>query len=262
MKLKMIEFIDQIGHKVVLNKKPERIVSLVPSQTELLVDLGLSEALVGITKFCVRPLSLFKTKTRVGGTKSVDFKIIKEVNPDLIVANKEENEKEQIEHLQDLYPVWTSDVRSLNQAFDMIKSMGILTNTNTKSEKIIQQIRANFSSFNLNIKNKSCVYLIWHNPIMTINQDTFIHSILENIGFVNLLSNEADRYPSISIEQLRQISPDILLLSSEPFPFKEKHIEFYKRYLPKTKIKLVDGEMFSWYGSRLIQAPEYFYNLC
>src|ERR1700741_3198050 len=108
-----MHFIDQTGRKISIPQIPQRIISLVPSQTELLFDLGLDKEVVGITKFCVHPPEWFQTKTRVGGTKQLKIDLIKQLQPDLIIANKEENVKEQIEELEKHFPVWISDVNNL-----------------------------------------------------------------------------------------------------------------------------------------------------
>jgi ABC-type Fe3+-hydroxamate transport system substrate-binding protein len=237
-----------------------RIVSLVPSQTELLFDLGLDEQVVGITKFCIHPTEWFKTKTRVGGTKNINLAAIKKLNPTLIIANKEENVKEQIEELANHYPVWLTDINNLDDALKMIEDIGVLTNSSTKAHHLTQKIKNNFEELTkVKISINTC-YLIWQNPYMTVGGDTFIHDMLQKSGFKNLFKNE-NRYPEISISQLQISNCQLLLLSSEPFPFKQKHIDELQEHLPNAKILLVDGEMFSWYGSRLVKAPQYFQEL-
>jgi len=263
----MSVFIDQTGRKVILDKIPQRIVSLVPSQTELLYDLGLNAEVVGITKFCVHPEEWFHSKTRVGGTKQIKIDVIHQLKPDLIIANKEENVKEQVEELARHYPVWISDINSLPGAYAMIEQAGMLTDKINAAKVILDQIKANFSllptsgSRPLTPDSRlHTAYLIWQNPYMTAGGDTFIHSMMEIAGFKNI-SGDKHRYPEISIEDLRTAACQVLLLSSEPFPFKQKHIDELQPLLPGTKILLVDGEMFSWYGSRLLQAPAYFIKL-
>lgn len=253
-------YIDQLARAIELNQPPKRIVSLVPSQTELLFDLGLNEEVIGITKFCIHPKQWFQSKTRVGGTKQLHPEKIKQLRPDLIIANKEENVQEQIEELAKDFPVWISDVNNLNDALEMINSIGEITGKSTEAKKIIDQITENFSQLpTSNPKFLSC-YLIWKDPYMTIGGDTFISNLLHRAGFENGFASQL-RYPSISIEQLQTVNCQLLLLSSEPFPFKQKHVAELQSLLPQTKILLVDGEMFSWYGSRLIKAPQYFRQL-
>ncbi len=239
---------------------PLRLVSLVPSQTELLFDLGLDEQVVGITKFCIHPANWFKTKTRVGGTKNINIAAIKKLNPTLIIANKEENVKEQIEELAKDYPVWLTDVNNLDDALKMIEAIGVLTNTQKNAHYITQKITTNFEQLYAKKAPINTCYLIWKNPYMTVGGDTFIHDMLQKCGLNNIFKTK-NRYPSIDINQLSIANCQLLLLSSEPYPFKQKHIDELQVQLPHTKILLVDGEMFSWYGSRLLKATEYFKEL-
>lgn len=258
-------FIDQTGRKIETDKIPRHIISLVPSQTELLHDLGLDKEVIGITKFCIHPKEWFRTKTRVGGTKQVRLEIIHQLRPDLIIANKEENVKEQIEELAKHYPVWISDVSNHNDAYDMIGQVGKMTGKEETADALITRIKTNFSQLGtlnpiaIESKPRAC-YLIWRNPYMTIGGDTFIHSMLETAGFENIF-NQKQRYPEINIEELAIGCCQLLLLPSEPFPFKANHVEELQFLLPETKIMLVDGEMFGWYGSRLLRVPGYFKKL-
>ena len=261
----MPAFTDQTGRTIFPETTPQRIISLVPSQTELLFDLDLDEQVVGITRFCVHPPEWFYTKTRVGGTKKLQIDIIHQLQPDLIIANKEENVKEQVEECAKNYPVWVSDVNNLGDAYEMIEQVGLITDKVNKSEEIITSIKKEFSQ----IRNThsppvggagGTCYLIWNDPYMTVGGDTFIHSMLEAAGFENVFKNQK-RYPEITIDELKTKNLETLFLSSEPFPFKQKHIDQLQSLLPHTKMALVDGEMFSWYGSRLLYAPIYFNEL-
>jgi ABC-type Fe3+-hydroxamate transport system substrate-binding protein len=256
----MTVFIDQTGRSITLNKTPQRIISLVPSQTELLFDLGLTDEVIGITKFCVHPDEWFRSKTRIGGTKQLNIELIKQLQPDLIIANKEENVKEQIEELEKQFPVWVSDVNNLNDAYEMIEKIGIIANKEDRANEIILQIKEGFAKLPTPDSRLRTAYFIWQNPYMTVGGDTFIHSILEMAGFDNIYADKT-RYPEVGLKELNTLKPELLLLSSEPYPFKQKHIEELQIKLPGTKIILVDGEIFSWYGSRLLHAPAYFINL-
>jgi hypothetical protein len=254
------KFIDQMGNEIVLKEKPRRIISLVPSQTELLHYLGLENEVIGITKFCIHPENWFKTKTRIGGTKTINIEKVKQLKPDLIIGNKEENVQSQIEELQKYFPVWMSDIYSLKDAYRMIECIGNVTDTTKDSSVLVNAIQQGFES----IKNKvasqnKLVYLIWNNPLITVGSNTFINYILNEIGFENAMKE--NRYPVITSVYLKTLNPHFIFLSSEPFPFKEKHIKELQKILPYAKILLVDGEMFSWYGSRLLQAPKYFNEL-
>lgn len=251
---------DQIGDQIEISEYPERIVSLVPSQTELLFDLGLGDRVVGITKFCVHPKQWFQSKNRVGGTKDVDIEKVKSLNPDLIIGNKEENTLKDISALRKIAPVWISDVNNLEDSIDMIKSVGEICKASPKATEISSQITKNFDNLKFTGTGKTVLYFIWKNPYMVAAKDTFIDAVLTHqLGLVNVMVDEK-RYPNIDLENL-SVVPDYIFLSSEPYPFKEKHKREIKEIFPNAKVALVDGEYFSWYGSRLIDAPKYFEKL-
>ncbi len=239
---------------------PERIVSLVPSQTELLFDLGLENETIAITKFCIHPANWFKTKERIGGTKTIVIDKIHQLQPDLIIANKEENVKEQIEQLSLYYPVWLTDVNNLQDAGQMIEDIGGLTGTTEKALSITSQMKKDFEDLQPVFSTLRTAYLIWRKPYMTVGCDTFINDMLLHCSFENIFAHKT-RYPEIQIEDLQNANCQLLLLSSEPYPFKQKNIDELQQHLPNTKIILVDGEMFSWYGSRLLQSVTYFKEL-
>lgn len=251
-----IEYLSSGGMK----QKPGRIISLVPSQTELLYDLGLNEEVIGITKFCVHPGTWFKTKTRIGGTKNINIEKIKSLKPDLIIANKEENVKGQVEALQDFTNVYVSDIFNLNDALDMILQVGELVRKYETADNITALISKKFSSLKMIKQERRAAYLIWQNPFMAAGGDTFIHDMMQYCGLQNVFADKL-RYPETTIEELQSLNCEVLLLSSEPFPFKQKQANEIQSLFPSVKIMLVDGEMFSWYGSRLIYAADYFDNL-
>lgn len=252
-----MEFTDQLQRTILLTKPPARIISLVPSQTELLMDLGLGDRIVGVTKFCTHPASLRKTKVIVGGTKSYRFDVIDQLQPDLIIGNKEENDHAGIEKLATTYPVWMSDIVDLEDSLQMISDLGKITGTETQALRIAAKIKSSFA-IPLPLKG-TCIYLIWENPKMAAGKSTFIDFMLAFAGFENMIL--AERYPIIGESDLIELSPEYLLLSSEPFPFMERHRDNFQKLLPKAKILLVDGEMFSWYGTRLLYAMDYFKRL-
>lgn len=255
-------YTDQIGHSCTLDIVPRRIISLVPSQTELLHDLGLTDEVVGITKFCVHPEEWFRVKTRIGGTKQVHVDQVAALQPDLIIANKEENLKEQVETLRSVAPVWVSDVNTLADALEMITSLGIIVGRQNESTRLVENIRREFASlpFIHESHRTKAAYLIWKDPFMTVGGDTFISDMMVHAGLHNVFGDQ-QRYPELSIEQIRNSGCRLLLLSSEPYPFKMADLAALQLSLPDVEIKLVDGEMFSWYGSRLLQAPRYFKGL-
>lgn len=251
-------YTDQISRSCNIPTPPKRIISTVPSQTELLHFLGLEEAIIAITKFCVHPAEWFQTKTRIGGTKQLNLTRIRELKPDLIIANKEENRKEEIEKLATAFPVWVSDVTDLATAYAMITEIGKITDREEKAEILVNNIQFEFDRYrNENTLPKPrTAYLIWKDPYMTVGGDTFIQQMLTYAGFENIFST-GTRYPVIKTEELVSLNCELLLLSSEPYPFRQKHIDEIKKILPGIKIILVNGELFSWYGSRLLHAPAY-----
>lgn len=258
-------YTDQLGRKIELPSSPKRIISLVPSQTELLYDLGLRDEVIGITKFCIHPSEWFKTKTRIGGTKKFNFEVIKRLQPDLLIGNKEENEKVQIEQLMREYPVWMSDIYTLKDALDMITRIGALVNRQQKSQILKLRIEAEFNNLTLlqttNSHLRTAAYFIWRDPWMVAGSNTFINDMLIRCGLQNVFADANGRYPEITSAQIKEANPKVILLSSEPYPFKEKHIQELQALCPDAKIMLADGELFSWYGSRLLHAPDYFRKL-
>lgn len=239
------------------SKQYIRIISLVPSITELLSDLALEKEVIAITKFCVHPIAWFKTKERIGGTKTVDIEKVRGLHPDLIIANKEENTKEQVEGLADTFDVLLTDINDLEGACKMINDIGVLTGRQEMATLLSEKIKIKFKELPIPSKKIKAAYLIWQKPFMAAGGDTFINDMMLHCGMVNVFSN-AGRYPEITLKEIRDLGCEVLLLSSEPYPFKEKHTPEISAQLPGTKIMLADGEMFSWYGSRLLKAADYF----
>lgn len=250
---------DQMGRTISITHPIQRIVSLVPSQTELLVAMGLRDKLVGITKFCVHPNDLTKEIQVIGGTKTVKIEEVIALKPDIVIGNKEENLQTDIEVLEKHVPVWMSDISNLEEAQAMILLLGEITSKQVESNEIVQQINTGFEQLGkvkIPEKPPSVLYLIWRKPYMAAGKETFIDDMLSRCGLENCLSDS--RYPTVDFNRL---NPELILLSSEPYPFAEKHIAELKVQFPNAKIMLVDGEYFSWYGSRLIDAPAYFQTL-
>jgi iron complex transport system substrate-binding protein len=248
--------IDQLGRSCHLSRVPVRIISLVPSLTETLVDLGLGDQIIGVTKFCVHPSDLRSKSTVIGGTKNPRIHDIIGLQPDLIIANKEENRIEDITELGQLFPVYVSDIKNVADTINFILDMNTIF-----ADLDIKDILSGLKQLNtITITEKiSACYLIWKNPWMTIGHDTFIHHIMEKFGYQNVFGDQ-DRYPSISIADIASKNPDLIFLSSEPYPFKESDIIELSSWV-QSKIILVDGEIFSWYGTRMLRAKEYFSTL-
>lgn len=284
---------DQLKNTIEINFPPQRIISLVPSQTELLFDLGLDEEIVGITRFCIHPAEKVKGKTKIGGTKKFDLEKIKSLQPDLIIGNKEENYQEGIEELQKHFPVWMSDIYTLEDAYAMMLEVSKIVDREREGKKLIEEIRGSFAGLGSgpgpgpespgsnpapdsgqhgsgfasdsgqqgNVESgqrkKTAAYFIWRKPYMVAAGNTFIDHMLQKFGVQNVFKNET-RYPEIDPKVLAQVKPDLIFLSSEPYRFTEKHFDEFRSFSPTSQVLVVDGELFSWYGSRLRFAAKYF----
>lgn len=249
----MIVVQDQLNQTIRLESVPSRIVSLVPSITHYLADLGLEDTVVGITKFCILPEAWFRSKERIGGTKQVDIQKVALLKPDFIIANKEENTKEDIEALRVLAPVYVSDINTVEEAFDMMHAVAHITNRLDRGSAWIKQIKTSFAELKPLSARLSVLYFIWQSPYFVVGRDTYIHDVLCQIGFENACQTE--RYPNVNRGELH---PEVILLSTEPFPFKEEHVEQFQLQYPKARVLLVSGESFSWYGSYMLQAVREF----
>lgn len=249
---------DMLGHKVALTRPVKRIVSLVPSVTEFLFDIGLEKEVVGVTKFCKYP-EVVSGKVKVGGTKNIDLDKIDALSPDLIIANKEENEKSAIDELQKKYPVWVGEVKTIDDAFVMMHNLGSIAGKNKEVTDLVKGIKDTISGFKSSTNLRAC-YLIWKKPFMTVGGDTFINAMMEKAGFENVFKDR-NRYPITDLDEITALSPDVILLSSEPYFFKEKDKIAIEQLCPGQTVKLVNGEIFSWYGSRMRLASDYFKSL-
>ena len=246
----MPNYKDQLGNLVQLREKPLRIISIVPSQSEFLWDIGLRDELVGITKFCIHPKEMFNSIDRVGGTKKLDLEKIRALKPDLIIGNKEENEQTQIEELQQEFLVWMSDIYTLEDAFEMMEALGVLLEKQKETKNVIDHLKKSLSSIRSILKPQRVAYFIWNKPYMFAAKNTFIDYVLNYLGLENAL-RDYERYPELDEMALKRINPEVCFLSSEPFPFKDAHVKELQELLPNAKILIVDGEVFSWYGTRM-----------
>jgi ABC-type Fe3+-hydroxamate transport system substrate-binding protein len=255
---------DQIGREIVLKNVPKKIVSLVPSQTELLCDLALENEIVGITKFCVHPYYLKSIKTIVGGTKKVDFDNIKALQPDFILCNKEENAYDMLPELEKIAPTYFSNVNSINNSIDLILHLGTILNRRTEADNLVNKIQFKLADFKQFIKDKptrKVAYFIWAKPWMVAGSDTYINEMLQLNKFENIYE-EMSRYPKVEINRIRHDGdPDVVILSSEPFSFNDEHALEIASFTNRSITVFGDGEMFSWFGSRLLLAFNYFKEL-
>ena len=241
---------DQLGRQHTFTVQPQRVVSLVPSITELLCDLGLRDKLVACTKFCVWPAELKHEIAQIGGTKNIKSQQINALKPDLIIASKEENIKTQVEALEANCPVWVSDVKNLSDANAMINSLGELFGRIEDSRRIVAANRDTVRRL-AKVGRGSALYLIWRQPYMSVGGDTYIHDMLLQLGYSNVCGDQL-RYPALTPEEISLLKPRHILLSSEPYPFGNQHLEELQELCPEAIVELVNGELFSWYGSRLM----------
>lgn len=246
---------DQLHRSISINEPIKSVISLVPSHTELLFDLGLHDFVIGRTKFCIHPSPEIRNIPIIGGTKNIQIETIKSLNPDLIIANKEENIQTDVLTLAKDYPVWISDIKTLEDSFEMIKEIAALFNVTELGKSIQNRTISKIQSI-ASKQSMRAAYLIWNEPFMTIGSDTYIHHIMDQLGFENVFAKHT-RYPEVSIEDIKAAQPELILLSSEPFPFKEIHKIQFKTIFKGTQIEIVDGEVFSWYGSRIIHKNKF-----
>lgn len=259
----MSQVTDQVGYQINLKSEVNSIVSTVPSQTELLFDLGLGSKVKGITRFCIHPKNAVDDIPKIGGTKNLDIEKIREINPDLIIGNKEENIKEQVEELKADFPVWLSDIKSPRDALDMMTEVGKITQTQDKAVELvneIQQLLDELAVIGSDRKKKALVF-IWKDPYMIAGRDTYIHEVLKLIGYETAIHRDEERYPQVTVEQIVDSKPDLLLFTSEPFPYSSCELQIFHGKIPTCKKLIVNGEYFSWYGSRMRKSFQYFKQL-
>jgi ABC-type Fe3+-hydroxamate transport system substrate-binding protein len=249
----MIRVTDARARTLELRRPAARIVSLVPSQTELLASLGLDEEVVGLTRFCVRPAGWKDSKQIVGGTKTLRIDRVRALRPDLVLANREENTQADIETLDALTSVFVTDVSTIEEADAMIEAVALLAGRGDEGRSLRMGISEAFGDLPVYGRIRAA-YLIWDDPLMTVGGDTFIHDVMRRGGFENVFGGRS-RYPEISEAELADAAPDVLLLPDEPYPFSEEHAPRFRRLLRDAAVHCVDGQAFSWYGSRLIHSP-------
>lgn len=253
---------DQLGTVHSFSETPKRIISLVPSITETLYELGLEEQIIGITKFCVHPFHFKSTKVNVGGTKKVHIEKVRALKPDIIIANKEENTEEIVQQLQEICTVWVTDVENFEDSLQMIDDFGTIFKRKIDAQKWIEKLlfaKADFEIFIKDVPQRKAAYLIWRAPYMAAGSFTFIDYLLKINNFENIYGKREERYPEVEIRKMRiQGDPEIVFLPSEPYPFKEEHAFEVGRLTHHAKTIFVDGEMFSWFGTHLFKAFQYF----
>lgn len=240
-------------HSLDPKKTGKKIACLVPSLTEWLIDMGLNHQLVARTKFCIHPKDKVSEIPTVGGTKKVHINKLKSWNPYIVIGNKEENTKEDLEAISDFAPVFVSDIKTIPDLDRFIRSIAEVIPELRVNEFLTKLKKSKILPFENRLK---VAYIIWQNPLMVVASETYIDHVLSISGLENVFASHK-RYPETSFEELRNLKPDIILLSSEPYPFKNKHIATFSQECPFAKPLLVDGEIFSWYGSKTLQIGSY-----
>jgi ABC-type Fe3+-hydroxamate transport system substrate-binding protein len=240
-----------------------RIVSLCPSLTELVFALGLGDRLVGRTKFCVQPAGLVEGIEKVGGTKNPKIDRVVQLAPDLVLMNEEENRIEDAEALRAAgIACHTSMPRNVAETIESIRSIGEALGVPERAEAIAHDIAARTARVRESVAGQTLAryaYLIWRNPYMAVSGDTYVSNLIAEAGGENVFADRTDRYPQISAEELGEADPHLVLLSSEPFPFTERHIDELVELtsLPRDRFVLVDGELLSWHGPRTGEGVQY-----
>jgi len=248
---------DQLGRTVSYTFPPQKIISFVPAITETLFSLGLQNEVVGRTRFCIHPKGIVEKAANVGGTKDLKIERIHELNPDLIIVEKEENTKEMVEELEAHYPVYAFEVQTVTDALQMVETLGSIVDQTQQADALVHDIQKAFSSFPALYDGKRVAYVIWQHPYMVVGKNTYIQSLLDKIGFINPFTEFEGRYPTITADDLKQAELDYVLLATEPFPFQEEHLPIFEEVTNGAKTIIVNGEMF-WYGVKMLEAVPYF----
>jgi ABC-type Fe3+-hydroxamate transport system substrate-binding protein len=253
--------VDAAGRCVRVPAFPSRIISLVPSVTETLCTFGLGERLVGVSRYCTEPSALVRAKAKVGGQKNPDLKTIQSLQPDLVIANMEENRREDVEALEAMgIAVYTTFPRTVQQGIEMIRELGHVTGTENKADAIAVGIERIYQDIAQEVRRERPVRVfcpIWRKPYMSVNRDTYIHDVLRACGGENICADKEARYPHISLAEIVDLDVEVILLPDEPYAFRPRHlIDFqpFKRFVPALatgRVHFIDGKTLSWYGPRI-----------
>ncbi len=260
----VIQMTDATGWPVELGAPPRRIVSLVPSTTETVFALGSGEQVVGVTRYCVRPDEARQRARVIGGTKSPRIDVIRRLEPDLILANQEENREQDVRKLRTLAPVYVAFPRDVPSAVAEILNLGILLDREGSARRLAAELADSLAR----VREKSAarppyshLYLIWQNPYLCAGPGTFIDALLSETGGRNVIPSGQTRYPEIALQQMQQLAPQVIFLSSEPFPFAEQDRKGLAEKLSgldwERRCLRVDGQLLSWHGVRMREGLPY-----
>ncbi|MGH7948751.1 MAG: helical backbone metal receptor [Candidatus Binataceae bacterium] len=261
MKSTAISVADDLGFRVELAHPPGRIVSLVPSWTETLFALGFEREVVGVTRFCTEPADRVSTLARVGGTKNPDIAAINGLEPDLVIANAEENRREDVERLRaGGIAVFTTYPRTIAQAVESILRLGQVLARTSQADALAREVVRSVSAIEAGIGVWSKIRLrtfcpIWKNPWMAFNADTYAHDVLRMLGFNNVFASAGERYPATTLDDALGRRPDVILLPDEPYVFDDGDVEEIKAQLPapvSRRVLIVSGRDLHWYGVHMV----------
>jgi len=259
----MIELCDDLSRTIRLEAPARRIVSLVPSITETLFALGAGERIAGITDYCIHPEDQVRAKPKMGGTKSFSVRRILDLEPDLILANAEENRKHQVDALEQAgLKVFVTFPKTIDGCLKMIADAAALTDTSEAAQAILASIKRSRSDARKRTSDPPARVLcpIWKDPYMTINRDTFVDDVIRSCGGRNIFEDSPERYPKFSLAEAARRQPEIVILPTEPYHFTEVDIPGIEEMgdaVPACRshrIYVVEGELLSWYGPRLARA--------
>jgi ABC-type Fe3+-hydroxamate transport system substrate-binding protein len=248
---------DALDRSIDVTDVPCRVISLIPSITESLFELGLGDRIVGVSQFCTQPLDRVDQKPRVGGQKNPDHDKIAALQPDLIILNVEENRREDIELLNARYRTFVTFPRRFRDSIGLLEDLGRIFDCPDTVQPFIDAIRVPVESR----QRFRALYLIWRKPWMSVNRDTYIHDVLSTFGLDNVCAEREPRYPEITPDDVAAMDPDVILLPDEPFRFRERHrsevLQWPVRACRNGRVFLVDGSYFCWYGTRAARTADY-----
>jgi ABC-type Fe3+-hydroxamate transport system substrate-binding protein len=236
-----------------------RIISLVPSVTETLFELGLGDQIVAITRWCTRPPEQVRMKPKIGGTKNPKIDQIAQLNPDLVILDCDENRMEDAKALEK-FGIKTVSIfpKTINDSVKMLQDFGKMFSVETKTEEWIMEIEQRRKA--VRRERIRTLILIWRAPYMTVNFDTYVHSAAQMFGFDNVFASHPLRYPKVTAKEIQNANPECVLFPDEPYPFRSKHIEMFKKEFPELKavqtnrLLTFDGSYIAWHGYGTLRA--------
>jgi ABC-type Fe3+-hydroxamate transport system substrate-binding protein len=257
-KIFMKKIIDIAGNEIQLKEPPERIVSLVPSLTETIIDLGCVNQLAGCTGFCLEIEGTAEAR-EIGGVRDPDIELIRSLNPDLVLAGREENQKKDIEMIKGFSRVYVCEPRTVGDAIGIINDIGVLlheTETASAWARKIHEYRVKLNELRQDTTPVRFGYLVWWDPMMVAAGDTYISSLLEEGPFLNAFG-DMKRYPQVEESELINRDMDIIFISSEPYGFDDNLIGDIRKLTGDIPVERIDGRMCGWYGTGTCKGLKY-----